>query len=155
LTRTQEIWTGSAWSNASREVYTYGTTYLDYIVEQIWNISAWENVNKLDYTINPSGRVTDLTWQQWSDSIWVNYVFYNVSYQGTRQTEILIQLWENEAWANVYRTLNVYAVPVAIRNMRKNPALRDLGFGGNSGRIEIRDALGRSRFFDLRGKVLQ
>ena len=85
------------WENESRAVYTYENFELSEVVYQEWENGNWVNETKEVYTYNDD--VTTVLYWDWNGSNWSSDELYTYTY-GNGTIELLIQYMQGGAWQN-------------------------------------------------------
>lgn len=113
ITETYLNWNSNSdtWENNSKSTYIYDAN--NKVTEEIyqdWNITnnALENSSKNLYTYT-SGRPTELLFQDWTGSNWVNAYKIEVTYNANNlPATILSYDWNGTQWVNVERSILTY-----------------------------------------------
>ena len=102
-------WSGSAWNNDYKEIYTYDannnkTNYTKYT----WDGSNWVNYKKTDYTYDSNNNRLTQTRYNWdnTNSVWLGTYKYSYQYDANNNNTLyLYQTWDdiNSMWVNQYR----------------------------------------------------
>ena len=101
-----QYWDGSDWVNMSKEVYTYNFEVMT-ILFWDWNGSNWSS-NEL-YTYTRSGNTIELLIQYMQGGAWQNDEKDTFTLDFDEHvTEILYELWQNNAWANFMKIIYHY-----------------------------------------------
>ena len=100
-------WNGSTWSSSDLHTYTYGITSIE-VLKQYMQGGAWQNEEKVTYTLDFLGNVTEIFYETWWESAWMNDGRTTYNYENEVYTSMLIEVWEGNAWHEIYRYGFVY-----------------------------------------------
>ena len=104
-----QTWTGSAWMDTGRDLYTNDANGLPLItLYQTWSGSTWENSDQYLTTWDGNGNITEDIYQVWNGSSWDNSARWTYGYNGQgAPLWDLSQTWNN-GWEHVYQSLYEY-----------------------------------------------
>lgn len=100
-------WNGTTWSSDELHTYTYSETSID-VLKQYMQGGAWQNDEKATYTLDFTGNVTQIFYETWLNTAWINDGRITYHFEGGVYNTILEEAWENNAWHEVYRFGFVY-----------------------------------------------
>jgi hypothetical protein len=103
MTKLYEEWASNAWTNHSRDTYTYNASGIILsCMEESWqNNNTWQNSGRTSYTYNASGYLVTALVEGWnnSNSTWINinHRIFTCDIFGNRLTNLYEQ-WQGNAW---------------------------------------------------------
>ena len=95
-----QSWEDGEWENAALATYTYDGDMLSEIVYQYWDGSQWQNELKEVYNFN--GSTSTILYWEWNGTTWSSSELYTFTY-GTETMELLKQYMQGGAWQNEER----------------------------------------------------
>jgi hypothetical protein len=110
LTKTEQTYTDSVWSNNTRESYSYdgnGNLWAE-LHESFYN-NLWQNNSKYTYAYDVSGNLLTKFIEQWHANYWENYCRYYYTYDSTNNLKSSTEFyWQTNRWKNYYRWAYFY-----------------------------------------------
>ena len=128
------VWETGVMQNEARAEYTYENFELSEVVYQLWENGNWVNESKEVYNYN--GDVSTILFWEWTGTNWTSDKLYTYTRSGNtiellmqymqggawqneekdtftldfdeHVTEILYELWQNNAWANFIKAIYHY-----------------------------------------------
>jgi len=104
-------WSGDEWLVGYRTLYYYTSNNLTESTEQDWNGSEWENRGRTLATWDGSDRLATSTFQMWNvdSNAFVNNIKFTYTYSGPLLTQVLFQNWNGTMWVDANRNTATYS----------------------------------------------
>ncbi|AIZ63228.1 hypothetical protein PK28_05165 [Hymenobacter sp. DG25B] len=148
-----ETWSGTAWVNALQLRLTYDAQNdLTSILMYMWMNNAWVLASGNRFTITRNGAGV---WQEMiTETLQPNGSYINTSRQqytivNNRHTEIVNQIWQNNAWVNTTREINIewadfnaqqytsYVMQTWVNNAWQNTSRYSFTYPGNGSSVAV------------------
>jgi len=111
---TQEIYqewnaTNNALENSGKDLYTYTSGRPTELLFQDWKGSSWVNAYKIGVTYNANNLPATTLSSNWNGTQWVNEERSTFTYNGNNKISTSVtEVWINAQWVNSYKSLYTY-----------------------------------------------
>ncbi|TGE20266.1 T9SS type A sorting domain-containing protein [Hymenobacter aquaticus] len=162
---TRQSWNNNTWVNSNRSLVTYDSRGNETLYEsQDWSGNAWVTTNGYQsvYTYNAAGAMTEEVRKELLNGVYVNTDRITYTYTNGRLSALLYEEWNNTAWQNDGRILDIvwydYAnnQPASYREQTFNgtsfvdDSRYTITWGANGSNVTIREAYNISAWLNYR-----
>ena len=95
-------WNGNNWTSDELYTYTYGDGTIELLIQYMQG-GAWQNDEKVTYTVEFTGNILEILYEDWENNVWVNSQRIVYFYEDNVYTEMLVGFWVNGAWQVEYK----------------------------------------------------